>query len=254
MTFLPAQAITRWMACAGSAALEESEGVADTVIDTNLADLPARKTALEATGADVSVAQGVWVPIGLITGEGNATAATQAIVVAEYEEHSRIEVLGHAPEETKLLTLAALVKYALLHHFTDTSVGSVEELYVFGAEVTEAAALALSLRANVAALSHLTPGDHCPACRAAYRCPALEAAVHKQVFGELQGLDEPTLEAVAPRARLKPGEEVKDGVAAALARVPLIEAWIRAVRVQGQMLGLVRKPSRTKAVKRRRQR
>jgi hypothetical protein len=255
VTFLAAEALSRWLACAGSAALEETETPAPEIIAPELAILAERKTALEAQGAAVQVARGVRVDIAVITGERGASALIQALLIAEWEDHSRLEIYGHDPVETQLLTFAALIKYGLLHNFTETGVADVEALYGFGAQVTEAAAPALSLRGDVTALSHLTPGPHCTGCRAAYRCPALAQEVHEQVFGEIQALDEPNLTPLPPRVRLGPTEQLPALIGSALARIPLIESWCASVRAQAELLELLpRTPRIAKSSPRRKKR
>jgi Protein of unknown function (DUF2800) len=244
VTFLPADSIERWLHCGGSAALEETEAPPTESIAPDLPLLRERYAALEARGAKVQTARGVRVDIGVITGERAASALIQGLLIAEWDDHSRIEVYGHSEAETPLLTLAALIKYSLLHEFTETGVASVDELYAAGQKITEAGALALSLRGEVTALSHLTPGPHCKACRAAYRCPALATEVHEEVFGEIQALDEPNLTPVPPRVRLGPGEELPALIAAALERIPLIESWITSVRAQAELLELLPRSSR----------
>ena len=237
MTYLAASTVARWLHCQGSAALAETEEGDDAGPTPDTAELKAaidaRKTALEGAGAKVATPRLVPLDLSVITGERNASAFARAIIIAEWDDHARIEVLGHGDgEEAKLLTFAALMKYALLQNFTETDHWPIEHLYAFGAEVTEAAAVALSVRGDVAALSHLTPGAYCAGCRAAYRCPALKKVSHEAVFGEIQAPDEPKLTPIPVRVRLEPGEELRVGLKRALEVIPLVEAWIASVREQ----------------------
>lgn len=253
MTFLLAPAVSRWLACPGSAALEETESQTHNGMGEPISVPDQIRTSLEALGAKVSVATLVYVDIGQITGERGANACIKALLIGEFGDHSVLHVFGHDETETKLLTLAALLKYGLLHNFTETGSGTVDELYIFGAQVTEAAQLALSLRADVAALSHLTSGSHCTGCLAAYRCPALAKNVHEEVFGELQALDEPNLTPVPVSVRAP--DNIKDYIAGLLPRLPLILSWVASVRSVAEDLSLL--PPHQKAarvIKRRKKR
>jgi hypothetical protein len=252
VTFLSAAAVSRWLVCGGSAALEETEAAPAERILEALPIVAERKAALEAQGAAVQAALGVRVDIGIITGERGATAIIQGLLIAEWEDHSRVEVHGHELVEAQLLTLAALIKYSLLHNFTETSVGSVEELYAVGQRMTEAAALALSLRGDVSALSHLTEGPQCSACSAAYRCPQLSKGVFEDVFGEIQAPDDVHLQPVLPRVRVGPPEDLPALIAAALERIPMIEDWCASVRDHAVLLGLIPRAATVPRVKRQR--
>jgi hypothetical protein len=248
VTYLTLESLPRWLHCAGGRALEETEATSEQAprLGDPIQFATERKAALEALGAKVSLTRAVHIDIGVITGEDRASAVADTILIAEWEDHSRIEVYGHGLDETKLLTLAALVKYGLLHNVTEVGVcPTVEELYVFGQRVTEAGAIALSVRGDVSALSHLSPGDWCKDCRSQYRCPELNKVVHERVFGPLQALDEPKLTPVSVRQSLAPGESAREGLEAALKRIPMIEAWVSAVRAQaGLARGAKRGPKK----------
>jgi len=252
VTYLTLESLPRWLHCAGGRALEETEDGTDA--PANIGDpiefVTTRKTALEAQGAKVSIARGVRLDIGVITGEEAAQALADTVLIAEWDDHSRIEVYGHPLEPTRLLELAALIKYGLLHNFSEVGTDSLEELYGFGQKITEAAAVALSVRGDVAALSHLTAGDWCKGCLSAYRCPELNKVVHERVFGELQAPDEPCVTPVPVRARLEPGETVKEGLAVAVSKIPMIEGWIVSVRAQAGLS----KPNKRAPKKQRRKR
>jgi hypothetical protein len=235
-----------WKFCHGRPALQDLE---EPIVGSHFpeVDLAARKSALEAQGAVVEVTLLVPLDVGVITGERNALAIAGTILIAEFPENSRIEVYGHENlSHLKILTLAALIKYALLHNFTDTGVGSADEVYAFGAEVTEAAAIALSLRADAAALSHLTPGDYCKTCRAAYHCPALKELVHKKVFGEIQAPDEPTLTPLSARAHLEVPTDLPAYIENTLKIVPMVEGWCATIRAHDALLKGIEAPAKVK--------
>lgn len=233
MSYLTLDSLPRWLHCAGGRALEETEDAGPEPPPFLFDELP-RKTELQARGK-VNVARGVRVSLEEITGERGAVALLDTVFIVEREEEAYLEVwlpplYGEAA--LKLATIAALMKYGLLQNFNETAVGTPDELYAFGQEVTEAAAVALSVRGDVAALSHLTSGAWCKACRSAYRCPELNKVVHERVFGELQAPDEPNVVPVPVRQRLAPGETVQEGLALAVSKIPMIEGWISAVRAQ----------------------
>ena len=81
MTFLSAAAVSRWLVCGGSAALEETEAAPAERILEALPIVAERKAALEAQGAAVQAALGVRVDIGIITGERGGLAVGAAAAV-----------------------------------------------------------------------------------------------------------------------------------------------------------------------------
>jgi hypothetical protein len=220
VTFLRWDDYAAWGLCAGRPALEESEGeVADQVPRLTAADraaLDTRKAALDgATAVEILPMQAL--PVGEITAEKGALG-WGSLILAEYKDHSVLEV--YPPD--RILALAALVKYSILHNFANTNVGTPGELYAFGAQVTEAAQLSMNLRASVTALEHLVPGDYCRTCRAAYRCPALVKSVHAEVFGPLESPDDPEAKPVAVVGN-------DEGWRKILPKLALIKAWVAAV-------------------------
>lgn len=220
MTYLQWQDYAAWHACAGRPALEESEGERPDAVPTLSA---VERLALEARRAAYEGAQAVELhplsslPVGSVTGERGAVG-WGSLLLAHYEDHTALEV--HPAD--KILALAALVKSSIVSPITQTNVGTPEELYLFGSEVTEAAQLSLNLRASITALEHLVPGDYCRTCRAAYRCPALTAEVHETVFGPLQAPDDPDAVPVTLGA-------TREALAPVIAKLPLIEAWVAAL-------------------------
>jgi Protein of unknown function (DUF2800) len=223
VSYLRWQDAAAWMACAGRPALEESEGeLAPEVTRLSQAAraaLDARRSALEgATTVEILPLQSL--EVGAITGERGALA-WGSLVLAEYQDHSALEVYPPDP----ILGLAALIKYSILHQITATNVGAPEELYAFGAQVTEAAQLSLNLRASITALEHLVPGDYCRSCRAMYRCPALTEEVHRDVFGPVQSPHDPDAVALQPNL-------VELDLAYLRNKLPLIEAWLNEVKAR----------------------
>jgi hypothetical protein len=222
VTYLRWQDYAAWSACPGRPALEESEGeIPDEVprlTATDKLDLDERKTALQAVAAVVEVMPLQALEVGQITGERGALGFG-SVVLAEYQDHAALEV--YPPD--KILGLAALVKYSILHAFTSTNVGTPEELFTFGQQVTEAAQLSLNLRASVTALEHLVPGDYCRTCRSAYRCPALTKDIHEEVFGPLEAPEDPDA---------KPQDTFPDDPEWIRVKLPVIEHWVERVKAR----------------------
>jgi hypothetical protein len=69
----------------------------------------------------------------------------------------------------------------------------------------------------------------------------LNKTVHERVFGELQAPDEPKLVPVPVRQTLKPGETVKEALALAMAKIPMIEGWVESVRAQAGLTRATRR-------------
>jgi hypothetical protein len=222
VTYLKWQDYDAWHACAGRPALEESEGELPEAVPTLTAverkELESRRTAYEGAHA-VEILPLSSLPVGSVTGE-RAAVGWASLILAHYEDHTALEV--HPPD--KILGLAALVKSSIVSPITQTNVGTPEELYLFGSEVTEAAQLSMNLRASITALEHLVPGEYCRTCRAAYRCPALTTEVHETVFGPLQAPDDPDAVPVALGTS-------REALAPMIAKLPLIEAWVAALKV-----------------------
>lgn len=188
-----------WSRCPGKPSLEESEAplpeAAFLLTPAVMKAVAPRMAAYKARGTVASLYPYSRLDISVVTGEKGANVFVDAIILAPIDdEHSVLEVWHHGTNggTLKILALAALVKYQLLHIFQDVHCVSFtpedpdvdellvtpDELYVFGKEVTEAAAVALAVRGDVTALSNLHPGAlQCASCRAAYRCPELAKAL-----------------------------------------------------------------------------
>lgn len=202
--------------------------------------------------------------ISVITGEKNAKGTTDALIVVDFEDYSVLDVwdvkFGFKPVEVvengqvQIYALAALLKLELVHSFKEVNcvifqprVSEVPQewrttpdaLYAFGAKVTEAANIALSLRGEAAALSHLVPGDkQCAFCKVKYRCPELKKIVHEAVFGEFQAVDDPKAVPLSAKDRLDKPEDLPQLLSVSMRRIPLIEDWCLSVRgaVESELL------------------
>ena len=196
-----------------------------------------------------------------ITGERGAQGTADCIIVAEFSDYVDMDVIdakfGFVPvdpntAQIKLYGLAAVLKYQLLHDFRRINLGifqpkvsdtlsfievSSDELYVFGAKVTEAAALSLSLRGDVTALSHLVPGEkQCRFCKVKHRCPALAQSVAAEVLADFDAMDDPAALPVDPVATIGAPADLPERLARAMAKVGLIEDWCLAVRAKVEAL------------------
>jgi Protein of unknown function (DUF2800) len=188
-----------WSRCAGKPSLEESEepGAEPEFLKTPeiMSALKPRLASYKASGQAVQSYPYSRVDISTVTGEKGAYAFVDAIVIAPVDDlRAVLEIWQHEADEgqLKILGLAAMLKYEMLHAIAEVKLVTFtpgvdvrlqfevtpDELYVFGQSVTEAAAIALSVRADVTALSNLKPGAvQCRKCRAAYRCPELAKAL-----------------------------------------------------------------------------
>jgi hypothetical protein len=225
MTYLKWQDYPAWSQCAGRPALEEAEGELPDTVPTLTKDeraaLEARRAALEgATAVEILPLQSL--AVGAITGERGALA-WGSVILAEYKDHAALEV--YPPD--RMLGLAALVKYSILHQITSTNVGTPEELFSFGGAVTEAAQLSLNLRASITALEHLKPGEYCQGCRAAYRCPALAKSMHAVIFSPIEALEDPEALPSAVPATIAAEDAWGQYI---VPKLPLIEAWVAQVK------------------------
>jgi hypothetical protein len=195
-----------WQLCPGRAALEEGQSGATEAADwpaltaTQMKDVETRRQGHIASGAIRSeLILGARLDLEVVTGERGAIDRADALILAEYKEHSIVDVFraDASDQHLAMLALGAVVKYQMLHNFVAVNLcalggaklvqttWSLDQLYIFGQEVTEAAAVALALRGGAAALSNLVPGDvQCKDCRVAYRCPAL---ARKLLLGEDDG-------------------------------------------------------------------
>jgi hypothetical protein len=250
MIYLDPRDYSRWSVCPGSPALAENDPPPKRNPHPP-AQVDERVEQLKAQSAkSVQVLLSDRLDLSTITGERGAIVYADAVLIADSGTHSRLEVwhteialkgvpiyVDQPTDEIKILTLAALAKYSLLHEFTDTNAGTPAALDAFFAEeVRTHGALCLELRNNVAALSQLNPGEHCQGCPAAYRCPALTKDVHEEVFGEIQSVDDPHPTILEPRTRVSAPEDLPAYLDRLYAKLPLIEHWIRQVKAHRALL------------------
>ena len=191
-----------------------------------------------------------------ITGERGAEGTTDALIIAEFDDYSDMDVIdakfGYLNVEAEdsiqlsMYALSAVQRHAMLHSFRQINLiiyqpanggakpwpTDLENLGKTAEAVRKAAALSLSLRGNADAVNYLKPGQHqCRFCRVKHRCPALAKDVHAAVFGDFQSIDDPDAQPVLPAEQADAtADDLPGRLGLAMQRIPLIEAWIGAVR------------------------
>ena len=170
-----------WSICPGRPYLEDlpAKG-AVTLSQTWREEFQARVESHKEAGGQCQVVVDARLDLSILTGERHANATADRLLIAQYADHSILEVWhADAPEHVLMfLGFAAFLQHTLLHDFTAIVLhGSREvsktqdELYVFGQAVTEAAHLALSVDGEPT-LSQLVVSDACESCLGSKRCPA----------------------------------------------------------------------------------
>lgn len=236
-----------------------------------VAAVQARVAAHKAAGAvNVLLLVEQKLDISVITGEKNAKGTADTLIIAEYRDYAELEVwdlkfgmgvpvLPANNGQLMIYALAALIKYSLLHDFSKVTLvihqprlrevpdewdTTSDALYIFGQSVTEKANLALSLRDDVTALSHLCAGDWCHSgfCKVAYRCPALAQAVHQEVFGEFQSIEDAAAVALEPADTSLSPKDLPAKLGLAMSKVPMIEKWCLTVRAAVERELLANRP------------
>lgn len=226
----------------------------------------ARCTMYVNAGAKVTLLVEQKLDISVITGEKGAKGTGDVVIIAEFEDHSvldswdlkfgmGVKVYAKDNGQLQIYALAAYVQHSLLHNFTEINIVvhqprvsekpdewqvSVEDLHVFGARVTEAAALALSLRGEAAAVSNLKAGEkQCRFCKVKHRCPELRRSVNESVFGDFQSLEDPEPIVLEPDDVIASPEDFAEVLGRMMGRVPLIESWCLAIRarVESELVG-----------------
>ena len=287
----------RWLPCAGSIAMEdgepdqESAAAADgtqehTWGETWLrtghapADMPADSDAFarvesyvrwvqqrcevwDMAGAKVALLVEQRMPLVEVTGERNAFGTADAIILAEFNDHTELDVVDYksgyhevdsdAPQ-LKIYGIAAMRQHGLMHNITKVHTTVVQprvrsepntvehdasSLEAFAAGVMERAQLALQILEDgpTTALSHLTVTEKgCKWCKAQHKCPAKVRQIHETVYGELQDLTEPGIMPMAEDVFDGPKADFEKLLPLFMQRVPEIEAWCKYVRAKVEQL------------------
>jgi Protein of unknown function (DUF2800) len=230
------------------------------------------KANFERQGAKVTLRVEQSVPVGMITGERNAdgsyaTGTSDVVMLCDFGDRMHLDVwdlkfgtgvpvpvAGNA--QLQLYALATYVREAVLHDIRTIDLVihqprlvadparwtiSSDDLLVFGKQVTEAAALSLSLRNSAEALTFLVPGTkQCRFCRFAARCPALARYVQTEVLSDFAGVKQPeSVKAIIQgRTLSRPEAEVAKLLGAQLGKLSLVRCWADAVEAEAEYLAL----------------
>jgi hypothetical protein len=110
---------------------------------------------------------------------------------------------------------------------------SADELREWASTARDAAATAVACFASAEIMTEtLNPGEkQCRWCRAKATCPALAAKVQQDIGAEFAVLADPKRTDPVTKA---PGQMVEPDLAAAMAAIPLIEGWCKAVLAEGE--------------------
>jgi phage baseplate assembly protein W len=230
-------------------------------INRVIASVHDRVATFKMMGAiDVILRAEQRLPIAEITGERNAEGTADITIIAQFDDHSIIEVddlkygRGVVVEaehngQLQMYALAAVLKYQALNVFRDVVVRihqprireeptewktSLEALQQFGGFARQQATIALRVMADgvTTALSHLNATeDGCRFCRAKVKCPEFNAKVHSTVMGDFQSVDDPAAQPVTPETAPVLAEwEARLPVF--MSRVGMVEDWCKAVRAR----------------------
>jgi hypothetical protein len=200
-------------------------------------------------------------PIAEITGEKNAEGTSDVVIIAEFDDHSIVEVddlkygkgvvvRAEHNGQLQMYALSVVLKHSALHVFKEVLLRihqpridqkpsewklSVDDLLKFGFFAKQQATIALRVLEDgiTTALSHLSPGEtQCKFCRAKAKCPAAAKEVHDTVFGEFQAIDDPAAEPVTPTTTTGPLAEYEARLPLFMGRVGMIESWCKAIRAK----------------------
>ena len=223
----------------------------------------------KAAGAHrVTVQWEVPLPLLEVTGERNASGTVDTLILAEFADYAEVSVIdykdGYTPVskdtwQLKVYALCAIARFGLLQNITQLHLSIVQPRVADPATVTytaeEAAewselvygqaqlALQIMRDGPATALSHLKMTEKgCHWCRAKAKCPEYCRAVHDTVFGEFQD--------IAAQEALPLDESTFDGSASDfeallpsfMDRVPMVEAWCKAVRAKVERTLLAGRP------------
>ena len=161
-----------------------------------------------------------------------------------------VRVEAEENEQLQLYALGALENYALLGEFKTVKMAivqprldhisewqiSVEDLRAFGGRARDAALDAMELTRRVVSRDDLAPGEkQCKFCKAKAICPALAEFVQATVDADFENLD-------ADEIKTAPMGMGPNYLGVALAAVPLIEDWCKAVRAKAESELLAGRP------------
>ncbi len=161
-----------------------------------------------------------------------------------------VRVDAEENEQLQLYALGALENYAVLGDFKTVKMAivqprldhiseweiSVEDLRRFGGQARNAALDAMELTKRVVSRDDLAPGEkQCKFCKAKAICPALADFVQTTIDADFENLD-------ADDIKTAPLGMGPNYLGVALAAVPLIEDWCKAVRAKAEAELLAGRP------------
>ena len=206
-----------------------------------------------------------------VTGERGATGTADVVLIIHYPDASvHLHVIDlkfgrgvEVDDETMQLPiygLAGIDQYGLMDDFTHvlttivqprlrrefhTSEYEVAELEALRPMIAQQAALALQIVEDgiTTALAHLKVTEKgCRFCKAKHKCPAQGMMVHETVYGELQDIEDPSVQAIAEDTFTGPKTDFEKLLPLFMKRVPEIEAWCKYVRAKVEQLLVAGKP------------
>jgi hypothetical protein len=167
--------------------------------------------------------------------------AGDTIVICDLKYGMGVKVEAEENEQLQLYALGALEVFGVVGEFTKAKLVivqprlghvsewevSVEDLALFGERAARRAAEAVAIMERGGALiEELRPGEkQCKFCKAKAICPALLAHVQDAVGADFDDLDEDDI-------KTSPMGMGPNRIGIALAAVPLIEDWCKAVRAK----------------------
>jgi hypothetical protein len=191
-----------------------------------------------------------------VIGVGNSFGTSDAIILAgdtikiiDLKFGMGVRVDAEENEQLMLYALGALETFGVTGHYTKAKLVivqprldhisewevTVEELKAFGEEARDCAQLALDIYEG-RALTVLRPSAAaCKFCKAKATCPALLAHVQDSVGADFENLDEDDI-------KTSPMGMGSNSLGVALAAVPLIEDWCKAVRAKAESELLAGRP------------
>ena len=191
--------------------------------------------------------------IGVSDSFGTADAivlAGDTIKIIDLKYGMGVRVSAEENEQLQMYALGALDLYGLVHAFTNVKLVivqprlghlsewelSIEDLRAFGEEASKAAKRATHIIETGDASGWLAPGEkQCRFCKAKATCPALRAHVQEAVGADFDNLD-------FDEIKTSPMGMGANSLSIAMAAVPLVEDWCKAVRARLEAELLAGKP------------
>lgn len=210
------------------------------------------------------------VPLTHITGERDAEGTADAVIIAEWPDHSAsiyvgdlkygrgIEVECEGDSQLQMYALGAVEKFGLLYEFKDVRmaihqprlrrepseweipIAELEAFHTYAKERAADATIALEFAANWKGTpgneQYLSPGEHCRKsfCRARSTCPALAKEVAQTVSAAPGGAISDDFDTITEDTPVnEPDAQTADlWLSICMGKVSMIEDWCKAVRAE----------------------